>query len=130
MLMQALAENMSEGSSEMPEVPAPETTESRLTLPVSKASFSNLPGTQLIPTKDQSVESTAKKVHIFMVFRFTMDSLIINLLSGGSETVSQQNKSFVVCAVGFTLILNSCIIVLNFIVYSWKNHQWTSQSKG
>lgn len=87
MLMQALSENMSEGSSERPEQAAPEPVESKVLLPTSKTSFSTLPGTQLLPTKDQSTESS-KKVHVFMVFRFTMDSLVINLYSGGSETVS------------------------------------------
>lgn len=88
MLMQALSENMSEGSSELPEPPAPEPVESKVLLPTSKTSFSTLPGTQLLPTKDQSNES-AKKVHVFMVFRFTMDSLVINLFSGGSETLEK-----------------------------------------
>ncbi|KAJ1520910.1 hypothetical protein ONE63_003990 [Megalurothrips usitatus] len=89
MLMQALSENMSEGSSELPEPPTPEPTESRSTLAAAKASFSHLPGTQLIPTKDLSSELTPKKVHVFMVFRFTMESLIINLCAGGSEDLEK-----------------------------------------
>ena len=88
MLMQALSENMSEGSSESPELPAPEPVESRSALARAKTSFSHLPGSQLIQAKEKSLEASPKKVHVFMVFRFTMDSLVINLYSGGSETVS------------------------------------------
>lgn len=86
--MQALAENMSEGSSERPEPPTPEPVESRMTLATAKTSFSHLPGTQLLLSKEHSTEIVPKKVHVFMVFRFTMDSLVINLYSGGSENVS------------------------------------------
>lgn len=92
MLMQALSENMSEGSSELPEHSVPDPVESKVLLPSSKMSFSTLPGTQLLPIKEPSTESS-KKVHVFMVFRFTMDSLVINLYSGGSETVSFEKIS-------------------------------------
>ncbi|KAK3913373.1 Vacuolar protein sorting-associated protein 13 [Frankliniella fusca] len=90
MLMQALSENMSEGSSELPEPVTPEPAESRMTLATAKTSFSHLPGTQLLQSKEHSTELTPKKVHVFMVFRFTMDSLVINLLSGGSETLEKN----------------------------------------
>lgn len=88
MLIQALSENMSEGSSGSPEPATPEPVESRTALARAKTSFSHLPGTQLIQAKELSTEVAQKKVHVFMVFRFTMDSLVINLYSGGSETVS------------------------------------------